>query len=474
MVQYTQLPSPGQGGGSGAMLQANQQMIDQATGALEGIFTALKQKRKMKVYTKLMEEPFSKEGLAKAQALSPELGGMYLNSHKSMIAIEQALKEGDYEDTMRQVELGNFRNAETLDMVDALMRIPEQDRMPMFQMFMENADPQNEIEQGAIGAINMWVMNPQTGQPELTDEKLGVMKGGLVPYSERIKADTAAAAEKARIRDREDTQSHERTLQGLENQGDLNVATVEGRTKLMLQDLENEGNIDVQSLKNLAPAQLFAEAQKLADQYELNPTYVEQVLGNYKGTNPNFDPGLGGAIPRQKLGGGGGGLITAEDLNSKIMGSGGSQPTEQQGQSVPNTPTDPALPQPVQTNQGRRPVEQGAGSNQNQVRNPRGRTQDTVTQGKPKGGGKTMTIKIDGDAQSKPDGQAFIKNKMAHIRAEAKRKAGSGRRVGASSEDLVRKIENGVKDGSVVMYRKDGKMYFQDAVKDEELLSVRE
>ena len=107
-------------------------------------------------------------------------------------------------------------------------------------------------------------MNPQTGQPEFTDDKLDVFKTTLTPYKQRIKADTAAAAEKARIRDREDKQSHERTLQGLENQGDLNVATVEGRTKLMLQDLENEGNIDVQSLKKLGSGSTVCRGSKVS------------------------------------------------------------------------------------------------------------------------------------------------------------------------------------------------------------------
>ena len=210
--------------------------------------------------------------------------------------------------------------------------------------------------------------------------------------------------------------------------------------------------------KARSPAEAFDALQQVAQKYKLNPQYVEQVASNIDGANPNFEPGLGGAIPREKLAGGGGGLITAEDLNSKIMGSGGSQPTERQGQSVPNTPTDPALPQPAA--QPANPVVK-------QARGPTG-------QGKPKGGGKTLTVKIDGDAQAKPDAQKFMQTKMPHIRAEAKRAIGSGRRVGQSSEELVKKIQNGVKDGSVVMFKKDGKMHFQDALDDELLLSVRE
>ena len=468
MVQYTQQPSMG-GGSSQGLMQANAQMLDQATGALENIFFALKNKRKMKVYQKLMEQPFSKEGFNKAAAISPELGNFYLNSQQSLMAIEQQIKTGQRDDLLGQLEMENYRNTETLDMADALRRLPEADRPQALQMYMENTDPENQIMQGAIGALNMWAIDPSTGAPDLSDDKLDVLIGAMKPYNQRVAEDSARAKQIAADRTREDTQAHERKLaemegnfglqeQALKNEGSLNTTTVESKTKIMLQDLENQGVLDAQSLKNLAPAQLFAEAQRLAKEYKLNPGYVEQVLGNYKGTNPNFDPGLGGAIPREKLAGGGGGLITAEDLNSKIMGSGGSQPTEQQGQSVPNTPTDPALPQPAA--QPANPVAK-------QARGPTG-------QGKPKGGGKTLTVKIDGDAQAKPDAQKFMQTKMPHIRAEAKRAIGSGRRVGQSSEELVKKIQNGVKDGSVVMFKKDGKMHFQDALDDELLLSVRE
>ena len=218
MVQYTQQPSTGGMGSSAGLMQANAQMIDQATGALENIFMALKEKRKMRVYEKLMEQPFSSDGLKKAQALSPEIGNMYLNSQKSIIEIEQSLKEGDYEDTVRQIELGNYRNSETLDMADALARVPEADRPALFQMYMENADPENEVMQGAIGALNMWAMNPQTGQPDFSDDKLDVMKTALKPYSARIAEDTAAAAQRAAELKREDGQRHDIQMQELKNQ----------------------------------------------------------------------------------------------------------------------------------------------------------------------------------------------------------------------------------------------------------------
>ena len=243
MVQYTQLPSPGAMGGSGNMLAANQQMLDQATGALENIFMALKEKRKMKVYNKLMESPFSNDNYKKAQAISPEIGNMYLKTHQNIMAMEQAMKAGERQDLVDQIEMDNFRNSETLDLVDVLRRTPEQDRMRMFDQFMQGADPQNEIEQGAIGAINMWVMKESAGpgggnmMPDFSDERLDTFMMTLKPYAQRVKEDTArftaaredaiAALERSqKVADREDEQQHD--LAKISAQADANLRVAGG------------------------------------------------------------------------------------------------------------------------------------------------------------------------------------------------------------------------------------------------------